>query len=418
MSRYFSLYKSNYIFGVECIFIEVKMFIKTFSAVIMATMLPLFLNAQPFSMKKLAEDNLNFAVKQYEKMLNDLGTTNELPRSVNKNGNLNLVSSDDWTSGFFPGSLWYLYEFTRDGFWKKKAKLFTEILSKEQYNTQTHDVGFIINCSYGNGYRLIDTKEYKKVIIQAANSLSKRFRPVVGCIQSWGSNERWQDPVIIDNMMNLELLFNATELSGDSIFFKIAVTHANTTLKNHFRSDYSSFHAVNYDTLTGKVLSKNTAQGYSDESAWARGQAWGLYGFIMTYRETQVKNYLEQAMHIADFILNNKNLPEDMIPYWDFDAPNIPDEPRDASAAAIICSALYELSTYSINDGKRYKEAADKILRSLSSSEYRAKISGNNNFILKHCVGHKPANSEIDVPLIYADYYFIEANLRCLNYKE
>ncbi len=394
------------------------MFKKTIIALSVTVMLQLTVIAQSTSIKKLAENNLKFAVKQYKQMLINLDTTNELPRSNNKNGTLSLVKSDDWTSGFFPGSLWYLYEFTKDSFWKTEAESYTKRLSKEQYNIQTHDVGFMINCSYGNGYRLIDTKEYEKIIIQAAKSLSKRFRPVVGCIQSWGSNERWQDPVIIDNMMNLELLFNATKLSGDSTYYKIAVTHANTTIKNHFRPDFSTYHVVNYDTLTGKVLSKNTAQGYSDGSAWARGQAWGLYGFTMTYRETHDHNYLKQAKHIADFILNNKNLPKDIVPYWDFDAPNIPDEPRDASAAAIICSALYELSTYSTDEENKYKEAADKILRSLSSPEYRANLNDNNDFILKHSVGSKPADSEVDVPLIYADYYFIEANLRCLNYKE
>lgn len=394
------------------------MFIKIFAALFMTLMLQLVASAQPASMKKLAEDNLKFAAEQYKQMLTELDTTDKLPRSVNQNGSLNLVSSDDWTSGFFPGSLWYLYEFTNNNFWKKEAELYTDKLSKEQYNTQTHDVGFMIYCSYGNGYRLIDTKEYKKVIVQAAKSLSKRFRPVIGCIQSWGSNERWQDPVIIDNMMNLELLFNAAKLSSDSTFYKIAVTHANTTIKNHFRPDYSSFHVVNYDTLTGKVLSKNTAQGYSDESAWARGQAWGLYGFTMTYRETHNQKYLKQAKHIADFILNNKNLPKDMVPYWDFNAPDIPNEPRDASAGAIICSALYELSTYSADKEKKYRDAANRILKSLSSHKYRADLNGNNDFILKHSVGSKPADSEVDVPLIYADYYFIEASLRCLNYKE
>ena len=393
------------------------MFKRTFSALFIVIMLQLVINAQPVSIKKIAEDNLNFAVKQYSQMLINLDTAKRFPRTVNEDGTLNLVSSNDWTSGFFPGGLWYLYEFTKNKVWEKNAELYTGRLSKEQYNTKTHDVGFIINDSYGNGYRLIDTKEYKEVIIQAAKSLSKRFRPVVGCIQSWGSNSKWECPVIIDNMMNLELLFNATKLSGDSGFYKIAVTHANTTMKNHFRPDYSSYHVVNYDTLTGKVLAKNTHQGYSDESAWARGQAWGLYGFTMSYRETKDKAYLEQAEHIADFILKNRNLPKDFIPYWDFDAPNIPNEPRDASAAAIICSALYELSTYTKDEGNKYKEAADKILRSLSSPEYRAEINGNNYFILKHCVGNKPANSEIDVPLIYADYYFIEASLRCLNYK-
>ncbi len=381
-------------------------------------MLQFIIIAQPISMKKVAEDNLDFTVNQYKQMLINLEKTDKLPRSTNKDGTLNLVASDDWTSGFFPGSLWFMYEFTKDNFWKKKAELFTEKLSNEQYNTQTHDVGFMINCSYGNGFRLVDTKDYEKVIIQAAKSLATRFRPVVGCIQSWGSNDRWQCPVIIDNMMNLELLFNASKLSNDSSFYRIAVTHANTTIKNHFRPDYSSFHVVNYDTLTGKVLAKNTAQGYSDESAWARGQAWGLYGFTVAFRETNNETYLDQAKHIADFILNNKNLPNDLVPYWDFDAPNIPDEPRDASAAAIICSALYELSSYLNSEGEKYKEAADKTLRSLSSSKYRADLNSNHDFILKHCVGSKPADSEVNVPLIYADYYFIEANLRCLNYNK
>jgi unsaturated chondroitin disaccharide hydrolase len=392
-----------------------------FKGILIALLLiiiPQFAQAQQSKIKNIAKDNLDFAAKQYTSMLENLtGNPNKFPRSVTDSGTINLVESNDWTSGFFPGSLWYLYEYTKDDIWKRKAELYTDWLSKEQYNTQTHDVGFMLNCSYGNGFRLINTKDYGKVLVQAAKSLSKRFRSVVGCIQSWGSNERWQFPVIIDNMMNLELLFNATKISGDSGFYRIAVTHANTTIKNHFRPEYSSFHVVNYDTLTGKVLAKNTAQGYSDQSAWARGQAWGLYGYTMTYRETQNKMYLKQAKHIADFILNNKNLPDDLVPYWDFDAPNIPDEPRDVSAAAIICSALYELSSYLNDDGKKYKDAADKILISLSSPKYRADLNSNNDFILMHSVGSKPADSEVNVPLIYADYYFIEANLRCLNYN-
>ena len=225
---------------------------KSYLAFSITIMLQLVVSAQSVSIKKTAEDNLNFAVKQYKLMLINIDTTKKFPRSAS-NGTINLVTSDDWTSGFFPGSLWYLYEYTKDNFWKQKAELYTESLSKEQFNTQTHDVGFMINCSYGNGYRLIDTKEYKNVIIQAARSSSKRFKPIVGCIQSWGSSDKWECPVIIDNMMNLELLFNATNLSDDSNFYKIAVTHANTTIENHFRPDYSSYHVVNYDTLTGKV---------------------------------------------------------------------------------------------------------------------------------------------------------------------
>jgi unsaturated chondroitin disaccharide hydrolase len=403
---------------VRRIFFEEAMIKKSYFTLIITIILQLVIPAQSVSMKKIVEGNLNFAVKQYGQILVNLDTTNELSRSFQNDGILSLVSPDDWTSGFFPGSLWYLYDFTKDSFWKKKAEFYSAKLEKEQYNTQTHDVGFMINCSFGNGYRLIDTKEYKNIIIRAAKSLSKRFRPIVGCIQSWGSNNRWECPVIIDNMMNLELLFNATKLSGDSVFYQIAVTHANTTIKNHFRPDNSSYHVINYDTLSGKVLAKNTAQGYSDNSAWARGQAWGLYGFTMTYRETHNKKYLNQAQRIADFILNNKNLPDDMVPYWDFDAPNIPGEPRDASAAAIICSALYEVSSYSGDTKEGCREAADKILRSLSSDGYRSDKNENGNFILKNSVGSKPADSEVNVPLIYADYYFIEANLRCLNYNK
>jgi len=274
-------------------------------------------------------------------------------------------------------------------------------------------------CSFGNGFRLTHDENFKETLLQSARTLITRFNPKIGCTRSWDHHrDVWQFPVIIDNMMNLELLFWATKVSGDSTFYQIGVTHAHTTLKNHFRKDNSSWHVVNYDTTTGKVINKQTHQGYSHDSAWARGQAWGLYGYTMCYRETKDKRFLIQAQKIADFILNHKNLPEDMIPYWDFDAPNIPDEERDASAGAIICSALYELSTHSGDNGSKYKQAADKILRSLSSAKYRALVGENGNFLLKHSVGSKPGNSEIDVPLIYADYNFLEANLRKLRIEK
>ncbi len=218
--------------------------------------------------------------------------------------------------------------------------------------------------------------------------------------------------------MNLELLFWASKISGDSAYYKIAVTHANTTMKNHFRDDYSTWHVVNYDSVTGNVISKKTHQGYSNESCWSRGEAWALYGFTMCYRETKDPAYLKQAKHIAEYILNNKNLPEDMVPYWDYNAPNIPDEVRDVSAAAIMCSAFYELSSYSSDEKENYRSAADKILTSLSSPDYISEIGENYDFILMHSVGSRPADSEVDVPLIYADYYFLEANMRRLNYEK
>ena len=253
----------------------------------------------------------------------------------------------------------------------------------------------------------------KSVIIEAAKTLSTRFNPKVGAIRSWDHNsDKWDYPVIIDNMLNLELLFEATKLKGDSIYHQIAVKHANTTLKNHFRADNSSFHVVDYDPENGEIIQKTTAQGYADESAWARGQAWGLYGYTLCYRYTKNPIYLAQANKIADYILNHPNLPKDKVPYWDYNDPKIPDAPKDASAAAITASALFELATYANN--KSYTKSANQILNSLSNS-YQAPANQNAGFILVHSTGHKPANSEIDVPINYADYYYLEALLRSRN---
>ena len=333
------------------------------------------------------------------------------PRTLDSAGNLKLVTSSDWTSGFFPGVLWFLYEYTGNKDWRQQAEAFTANIEREKTNGGTHDMGFKIYCSFGTGFRLTKNPRYKNVIIQSARTLSTRFRPITGTMRSWDhSTDKWAYPVIIDNMMNLELLFAATQLTGDSSFYKIAVAHANTTMKNHYRADNSSYHVVEYDTLTGKVVKKNTHQGYSHESAWARGQVWGLYGYTMCYRFTKDKKYLEQAEKIAAFVLDHPNMPKDLVPYWDFNAPNIPNEERDASAAAVLASALYELSTYSKN-GKRYKENADKVFESLTN-KYRSANGENKGFILLHSVGSKPSKSEVDVPLSYADYYYLEALMR------
>jgi unsaturated chondroitin disaccharide hydrolase len=329
------------------------------------------------------------------------------PRSI-ENGKIKLVKASDWTSGFFPGELWLLYEYTGKQQWLNEARKYTAPIKDQQFNGTTHDLGFMIYKSFGNGYRLTGDTAYRNVIIQAARTLAKRFNPVAGVIRSWDfTMDKWEYPVIIDNMMNLELLFEATTLTGDSSFYKIAVAHANTTMKNHFRADHSSYHVVDYDPATGAVRQKNTAQGYSDASSWARGQAWGLYGYTMCYRETKNIVYLQQAQHIADYILSK--LPADKIPYWDYDAPGIPNEPRDASAACIAASALYELARYTNN--RNYTKTADKIVSELVKN-YLSPVKQNSGFILLHSTGHKPAKSEIDVPIIYADYYFLEALLR------
>jgi unsaturated chondroitin disaccharide hydrolase len=376
------------------------------------------INSQSIKIPSVISD----AEKQSRVMLQEIskakkGNTDLVsPRTLDK-GELKLVTSRDWTSGFFPGVLWFLYEYTKKTEWKQQAELYTANIEGEKLNGSTHDMGFKVYCSFGTGYRLTSDAHYKDVIIQSARTLSARFNPVIGCIRSWDHHqEKWGFPVIIDNMMNLELLFAATQLTGDSYFYNIAVNHANTTMKNHFRADYSSYHVVDYDTITGKVVKKNTHQGYSDESAWSRGQAWALYGYTMCYRFTKDKRYLQHAEHIAAFILNHPNMPKDLVPYWDFNAPEIPNEERDASAAAVIASGLYELSHYSSN-GKYYKTKANTIIESLTK-KYRSPIGANKGFILLHSTGSKPSNGEVDEPLSYADYYYMEALLRMRsNYK-
>ena len=339
------------------------------------------------------------------------------PRTLDS-GSLRLVTSRDWTSGFFPGVLWYLYEYTRKPEWKKEAESFTAQIEKEKTNGTTHDMGFKVYCSFGTGYALTKDQRYRDVIIQAAKTLSTRFNKTAGVLRSWDHNkQKWDFPVIIDNMMNLELLFAATRLSGDSSFYHIAVSHADNTLKNHFRPDYSSYHVVDYDSASyGKINKKTTHQGYANESAWSRGQAWALYGYTMCYRETKKKSYMEHAEKIANYLLSHPKMPKDMVPYWDFDPPNITAEPRDASAAAVIASGLYELSTYS-KKGKQFRSAADRMVASLSK-DYRAPIGEAKGFLLLHSTGSKPSSSEVDVPLTYADYYYLEALLRMKKLNE
>ena len=363
---------------------------------------------------KIIDESLAFSAKQYALMADVMKDKPDLlPRTVDTSGVLVTSNSGWWTSGFFPGSLWYIYEYSKDDKFKDAAILMTSRIEKEKNNMGTHDLGFMLYCSFGNGFRLTGDQSYKDVMLTGARSLSTRFRPNIGCIQSWGSRKGWQCPVIIDNMMNLEFLMWAFNQTGDSSIYKIAVTHSDTTIKNHFRNDFSTWHVVSYDTITGKVEAKQTAQGAADGSAWSRGQVWGLYGYTVMYRETGLQRYLDQAVHIADFLISHPNMPEDKIPYWDFNAPGIPDTNRDASAGAIMASALIELSSFTGEEKKdEYLEIAEKQIRSLSSPAYMAKEGENGNFILMHSVGSLPAKSEVDVPLTYADYYFIEALMR------
>lgn len=346
-----------------------------------------------------------------------LGLPFHNPASLQDDGSVFYCDVTDWRSGFFPGAVWYLYELTGDTSLVKYARKYTEAVSDAQYLKWHHDVGFMVGSSFGNGYRLTGDSTYAAAVVEAARSLSTRFRPNAGIIQSWdvtpGSDREakgWTCPVIIDNMMNLELLFEATRLTGDSVFYNLAVSHADRTLKEHFRPDGSCFHVIDYDSISGEVVHRHTAQGCAHSSAWSRGQAWAIYGYTVAYRETGNDAYLQRAMGTFEFMKNHPAMPEDKIPYWDMDAPGIPDEPRDASAAAVIASALYELSTCPVGDrSHEYVQYADGILRSLASDTYTALPGENGRFILKHSVTSKPANVEIDVPLNYADYYYLEA---------
>lgn len=373
---------------------------------------------------------LNKAVKaageqlKYQAELFD--TLNCYPRSFNGE-TYHKTKHADWTCGFFPGSLWLEYQLTGDEAFKEAALKYTARIEDATTRTGTHDLGFMTFCSFGKQYEVLGDSASAAVIVESARTLAQRFDPQVGLIRSWDFGD-WNYPVIIDNMMNLEMLFWASEYTGDESFRQIAVTHADNTLKNHFRSDCSSYHVVSYNN-DGSIESKGTYQGYSDESAWSRGQAWGLYGYTVCYRYTKDEKYLDHAQKIADFIMSNPAMPEDLVPVWDYNAPGTGNElceaakadscglvgeplapARDASAAAIVASALIELSGYvDGEDGCEYLDYARRSIKSLCSDSYLAESGTNGGFVLRHSTGAASLNSEIDVPINYADYYFLEA---------
>jgi len=375
------------------------------------------------------DENFWDATQQYKLMMQRL-PSDKFPRSYDaKTHQFQTTSSGGWVSGFYAGTLLYLYEQSRDKALLAEAERSLKILEKEKNNKGTHDLGFMMYCSFGNALAIAPKPAYKEILITSARSLASRFNQAVGCIKSWDKvrsfhGEEWSYPVIIDNMMNLELLFYATSVTGDSSFRNIAISHARKTAQNHVRPDFSSYHVVNYDAQTGAVKSRETHQGFADNSTWSRGEAWGIYGFTMVYRETRDSAFLKTAEGMADYFL--KHLPKDTVPYWDFnvnepgytplwnyDRSKFTEVPKDASAAAIAASALIELSQYvSKKLSKKYLKAAENILSALSTDRYKAAIGENGNFILKHSTGGAPNYAEVDVPLTYADYYFVEAMKR------
>lgn len=332
------------------------------------------------------------------------------PRSINKEGALWTSNYKWWCSGFYPGSMWYVYEYTGDEKIKELALKYQAGLEPLRFRKDDHDIGFQLMCSYGNCLRLTEDQTCVPVLIDGANSLASRFDPEVGCTRSW-SFGKWSFPVIVDNMMNMELLLKAAELGGSDSLKNVALAHARTTMKNHFRDDKSCFHLVDYNPETGEVVGKQTVQGLADDSAWARGQAWGLYGFTMVYRFCKEQDILDHAIAIAEYLL--PRLPEDGVPFWDYDSAEIPNDVRDASAAAIMASGLIELSQYvDAEKAERYLATAEKMLRTLASEEYLCAEGEDYGFLLKHSTGNKNTDSEVDVPLTYADYYFLEALIR------
>ena len=338
--------------------------------------------------------------------------TNNIPRSISTNSDKwRYVGYKDWTSGFWPGILWYSYEASNDTLFKIAADKFSSKLIPLAYtHANDHDLGFRFYCSYGNGYRLTGNENYKKILLAAADTLATLYNPHVGTLLSWPLHVKEFGPhnTIIDNMMNLELLFWASKNGGSKNLYDIAVKHALTTMNNHFRKNYSSYHVILYDSVTGKKIKGVTHQGYNDSSMWARGQSWAIYGFTLCYRETMNPVFLDFAQKVADVYLNK--LPKDLIPVWDFNYPD--KKPKDVSAACITASALIELSQFIADKTKAdyYLQTAKKIIDNLSSSTYQSRRK--NSAFLLHSTGNKSAGIEINASIIYADYYYLEALLR------
>ncbi len=361
---------------------------------------------------------LDYCVGQVRKTVQSLPADSaRIPRSIAYGKTeWRFVNYRDWTSGFWPGILWYTYEYTQDTLWKQQARRYSQALFPLVDSAAIdHDLGFQVFTSIGNGYRLTGDTMYRTVLLRAADTLAKLFNPKTGTILSWprdvpGVDWPLRHNTIMDNMINLELLFWAAKQGGNKELYNIALKHAETTMLNHFRPDFTSYHVVVYDTATGKKIKGITHQGYSDSSMWARGQSWAIYGFTMVYRETNDKRFLNFVQQVTDVYL--KKLPADHIPYWDFNAPDIPAAPRDASAAAVTASALLELSTFVPDTTKAayYRQQAREMLQSLSTARYQSRQL--NNALLLHSTGHKPNGGEIDASIIYADYYYLEALLR------
>ena len=367
------------------------------------------------NIQTLTENSLDYCISQTKRTLVELQSSETgvidytmMPRNIMDSlstWHCRKASKEEWCAGFWPGILWYGYEYSKDENILEHAKQFTKSLEfLSNIPAYDHDLGFLVFCSYGNGYRLTNNPEYKDVILRTADTLATLYNPNVGTLLSWPREcepRNWPHNTIMDNMINLEMLFWAAKNGENKALYDIAITHADKTMECHFRGDYTSYHVAVYDTITGDLIKGVTHQGYDDSSMWARGQAWAIYGYTVVYRETKDPKYLDFVQKVTDVFISK--LPDDKIPYWDFNDPNIPNSPRDASAAAIVASALIELSDYVPNkQSSIYLNTAKEMLYALSSDKYSC--GDDKPAFLNHSTGHMPAGSEIDASIIYADY--------------
>jgi hypothetical protein len=357
----------------------------------------------------------HFASAQLRHAAETLDPRAGYPRVTRPDGRWEQVPANQWTSGFFAGALWYLFRETRDPMWRALAERWTVGLEGVKTITTTHDLGFMLFNSFGHGYQLTGNTRYRDVVLHGCRSLATRYDPDVGAIKSWdtqhASDRRraWRFPVIVDNLMNLEMLFWCARNGGHASWSDAAKRHALTSVRAHLRPNGSTAHVALFDPATGALEGTTTWQGYADSSTWARGQAWAIHGLTTTYRWTRDERILTAARRAADFFVSN--LPSDAIPYWDFEHPGIPNTERDASAAAIAASGLLDLARWTdASSAERYRDAATRILGELASSYLTEGTP--SAAVLQHSVGQRPQNVEIDVGLIYADYYFVEALLR------
>lgn len=361
----------------------------------------------------LVDNAIKISLIKLENSVVDVADSTLFPTYATEELVWKLKGSDDWTSGFYPGCLWYAYELSGNEKFEKWARQWTASIEHEKFNMETHDLGFRFMCTFANGLRLGNNSEYddyKDIILTAASSLSKRYNRKIKCLSSnWDMLEIENSfPVVIDIMANLNILFWAAENGGTKYYKDYALNHARKTYRDFVRSDGGTYHIVRYNKENAEIINKGTLQGDGDETTWSRGHAWMVYGLVETYAYTGEKDILNMAIKMSDYFI--EHLPDDQVSIWDFQSEI---DYRDVSASSIVTSALFRLANQV--EGKdlkeKYSAQAAGMLTSLCKPPYFIE-NINSNCILDHSVQYLPINSNVDVPAIFADYYFLEALVR------